>query len=296
MLHVPVLLNEVIDSCPENCNLIIDGTLWHWWHSFHLAKKTKHLIWMDLDPNMLSIAKKNLESSNTNPEFWILNSELKITYIHDSYSNIDLVIKKYGKADFVLLDLWVNMDHFKIWNRWFSINYDSPLDMRFDQDQKVSAYDIVNKYSSQQLENIFIDYADFTASKAREIADKIIQSRKSFEIKTTFNLKKILWECGLWKSAITIIFQSIRIQTNNEIQNLKIFIDKLKDTLSPWWICSIITFHSIEDRVVKKAFQELATSKGFDLVNKKAIKPTYQEVAKNKASRSALLRTICLND
>lgn len=244
---------------------------------------------MDLDPNMLSIAKKNLESL-------VPSSQFPITFIHDSYSNIDLVIKKYGKADFVLLDLWVNMDHFKVWDRWFSINYDSLLDMRFDQEQKVSAYDIVNKYSSQQLENIFIDYADFTASKAREIAQKIIQNRKQSEIKTTFDLKKILWECGLWKSAITIIFQSIRIQTNNEIQNLKIFIDKLKDTLSPWWICSIITFHSIEDRVVKKAFQELAASKGFDLVNKKAIKPTYQEVAKNKASRSALLRTICLND
>jgi 16S rRNA (cytosine1402-N4)-methyltransferase len=105
-------------------------------------------------------------------------------------------------------------------------------------------------------------------------------------------LKKILWECGLWKSAITIIFQAIRIQTNGEIQNLKIFLEKLPDILNPWWICSIITFHSIEDRVVKKAFQELSFSKGFELVNKKAIKPTYQEVAKNKASRSALLRVI----
>lgn len=244
---------------------------------------------MDLDPNMLSIAKKNLSSQ-------IPDSQLPITLIHDSYSNIDLVVQKYWKADFILLDLWVNMDHFKIWGRWFSINYNCWLDMRFDQEQNISARDIVNKYSSSQLEKIFIDYADFTAVKAREIADKIIQSRKKTEIITTFDLKKILWECGLGKSAITIIFQSIRIETNNEIQNLKIFLDKLADILSPWWVCSIITFHSIEDRLVKKAFKELVFSKGFELVNKKAIKPTYQEIIKNKASRSALLRIIRLND
>lgn len=280
MLHVPVMLQEVISSCPDNCNLIIDATLWHWWHSSYLAAKTSKLIWMDLDSNMLSVAQKTLEN--------IPN----IQYVHDSYSNIDWVVSKYWKADFVLLDLWVNMDHFKIWSRWFSINYDASLDMRFDQEQKYSAYDIVNQSSSIQLEKIFIDYADFSPSKAREIADKIVQTRKNSEIKTTFDLKNILWECGLGKSASTIIFQSIRIQTNHEIQNLEIFLAKLPDILSPWWICSIITFHSIEDRVVKKTFQELAFSKGFELVNKKVIKPTYQEVVKNKASRSAQLRII----
>ncbi len=280
MLHVPVLLNEVIRSCPENCNLIIDGTLWHWWHSFHLAPKTKHLIWMDIDSNMLLIAKKKLEKISN------------IDYIHDSYIHIDKVVAKYWKADFVLLDLWANMDHFKIGDRWFSINYDARLDMRFDQEQKLSAYDIVNTYTGQQLENICVEYADFATSKAREIADKIINSRRINTIQTTFDLKKILWECGLGKSAITIIFQAIRIQTNWELQNLRIFLERLPSILHPWWICSIITFHSIEDRVVKKTFQELSYSKGFELVNKKAIKPTYQEVAKNKASRSALLRVV----
>lgn len=292
MNHTPVLLEEVINSCPDNCNLIIDWTLWHWWHSFHLAKKTKHLIWMDLDSNMLSIAKKNLESLNTNSELPITNYWLPITFIHDSYSNIDLVVKKYGKADFILLDLWVNMDHFKVWDRWFSINYNSPLDMRFNQDSKLSSYDVVNKYSSQELQKIFIEYADFTPIKSKEIAEKIIDSRRESDIKTTFDLKRILWECWLWKSAITVIFQSIRIQTNNEIQNLKIFLDKLASILSVWWICSIISFHSIEDRIVKKAFQELASTKTFALINKKAIKPKYTEVQKNRASRSALLRTI----
>lgn len=238
---------------------------------------------------MLLVAQKELESQ-------IPNSQFPITYIHDSYANIDLVTKQYWKADFILLDLWVNMDHFKVWDRGFSINYDSPLDMRFDQNSQISAHDIINKYSAQQLEQIFIDYADFTPAKSREIADKIIQNRKKSEIKTTFDLKRILWECGLWKSAITVIFQSIRIQTNNEIQNLKIFLENLSEVLSPGWVCSIITFHSIEDRLVKKTFQSLVSTKAFELVNKKAIKPTYQEVKKNRASRSALLRTIRLND
>lgn len=240
---------------------------------------------MDLDSNMLSIAKNNLESQ-------ISNSQFQISFVHDSYSNIDLITQKYWKADFILLDLWVNMDHFKVWERWFSINYNSPLDMRFDQDSTLSAYDIVNKYSAQQLEKIFIEYADFTPIKSKEIAAKIIDARRESDIKTTFDLKKILWECWLWKSAITVIFQSIRIQTNNEIQNLKTFLDKLPKVLSVWWICSIISFHSIEDRIVKKAFQELAATKTFALINKKAIKPKYTEVQKNRASRSALLRTI----
>ncbi len=239
---------------------------------------------MDIDPNMLSIAQKNLQA--------LVNPQSKITYINDSYSNIDSITKQYGKADFILLDLWVNMDHFKIWDRWFSINYNSMLDMRFDQEQNLSAYDIVNKYSAQQLEKIFVEYADFTPIKSREIAENIVQTRKKSEIQTTFDFKKVLWECGLGKSAITVIFQSIRIQTNNEIQNLKTFLDKLPDILSSWWVCCIITFHSIEDRVVKKAFQQLASTKRFDLVNKKAIKPTYIEVQKNKASRSSLLRII----
>ena len=239
---------------------------------------------MDLDPNMLSIAQKNLQA--------LVNPKFQITYINDSYSNIDSVTKQYGKADFILLDLWVNMDHFKVWDRWFSINYDSMLDMRFDQSQPKSAYDIINTYSLPDLQKIFIEYADFTPIKSHELAQKIIQSRQQSPIQTTFDLKKILWECGLGKSAITVIFQSIRIQTNNEISKLKLFLDKLPDILSSWWLCCIITFHSIEDRVVKKAFQQLASTKRFDLVNKKAIKPTYIEVQKNKASRSSLLRII----
>ena len=281
--HVPVMLDEVLDSVPQNSKTIVDGTLGHGWHTREILQKFWHvqkLYWFDLDPNILSETKERLSDFSN-----------KIHFVQSSYTNISNVLWAI-KADFVLLDLWVNMEHFKDWSRGFSINYDSDLDMRFNDKQWMSAYDILNQYSIDDLVRVFVDYAEFTEKKSKEIAREIIKYRAASKIKTTFELKNVLWKAGLWQKASVVIFQAIRIETNKEIDNLKLVLEQIPDILSDWWRCGIISFHSIEDRVVKFFFKKLSKQKWFSLVSKKAIKPHYKEVQKNRASRSAKYRVI----
>ena len=281
--HFPVMLNEVLESIPMNCKIVVDWTLGHWWHSRAILEKfpsIKKLFGFDLDPNILEETKNRLKDLKN-----------KIEFIWSSYVDIPKFL--WGqKADFVLLDLWVNMEHFKDWERGFSLNYNSKLDMRFDNKNGKSAYDIINDYSEQELIRIFVDYAEFSIPKAQEIARIIVRERKNKKIETTFELKNLLNQVGLGQKASTIIFQAIRIETNKEIDNLKLMLDQLPNILSNWWRCGIITFHSLEDRIVKNYFKDLSKSGLFELVYKKAIPASYQEVLKNRASRSAKYRVI----
>lgn len=277
------MLNEVLESIPMNCKIVVDWTLGHWWHSRAILEKfpsVKKLFGFDLDPNILEETKNRLK-----------DLEDKIEFIWSSYVDIPKFLWEQ-KADFILLDLWVNMEHFKDWERGFSLNYNSKLDMRFNNKNGKSAYDIINDYSEQKLTRVFVDYAEFSISKAQEIAMIIIKERKNKKIETTFELKNLLNQVGLGQKASTVIFQAIRIETNKEIDNLKLMLDQLPNILSDWWRCGIITFHSLEDRIVKNYFKDLSKSGLFELVYKKAIPASYQEVLKNRASRSAKYRVI----
>lgn len=277
------MLNEVLESIPMNCKIVVDWTLGHWWHSRAILEKfpsVKKLFGFDLDPNILEETKNRLK-----------DLEDKIEFIWSSYVDIPKFLWEQ-KADFILLDLWVNMEHFKDWERGFSLNYNSKLDMRFNNKNGKSAYDIINDYSEQELTRVFVDYAEFSISKAQEIAMIIIKERKNKKIDTTFELKNLLNQVGLGQKASTVIFQAIRIETNKEIDNLKLMLDQLPNILSDWWRCGIITFHSLEDRIVKNYFKDLSKSGLFELVYKKAIPASYQEVLKNRASRSAKYRVI----
>lgn len=281
--HFPVMLNEVLESIPMNCKIVVDWTLGHWWHSRAILEKfpsVKKLFGFDLDPNILEETKNRLK-----------DLEDKIEFIWSSYVDIPKFLWEQ-KADFILLDLWVNMEHFKDWERGFSLNYNSKLDMRFNNKNGKSAYDIINDYSEKELTRVFVDYAEFSISKAQEIAMIIIKERKNKKIETTFELKNLLNQVGLGQKASTVIFQAIRIETNKEIDNLKLMLDQLPNILSNWWRCGIITFHSLEDRIVKNYFKDLSKSGLFELVYKKAIPASYQEVLKNRASRSAKYRVI----
>ncbi len=277
------MLNEVLESIPMNCKIVVDWTLGHWWHSRAILEKfpsVKKLFGFDLDPNILEETKNRLK-----------DLEDKIEFIWSSYVDIPKFLWEQ-KADFILLDLWVNMEHFKDWERGFSLNYKSKLDMRFNNKNGKSAHDIINDYSEQELTRVFVDYAEFSISKAQEIAMIIIKERKNKKIETTFELKNLLNQVGLGQKASTVIFQAIRIETNKEIDNLKLMLDQLPNILSDWWRCGIITFHSLEDRIVKNYFKDLSKSGLFELVYKKAIPASYQEVLKNRASRSAKYRVI----
>lgn len=288
LLHKPVLLQETLDSIPKSAKYILDGTLGHGGHSLAILEHFKNikLIWLDIDEKMLIKAKKRLKNYP--------NSKI----IHDSYANID----KIGETehitwfDYILLDLWVNMEHFKDTERGFSVKNDAKLDMRFDRTQTESAYEFIKYWSAERLGQAFIKYADFTEKKAKEISQKILLERRRKPITTTYELKDIIKSCWVWEKACTVLFQAIRIEINQEMNKLKTFLEKMPDALSVWWRCAIMSYHSIEDRITKLAFKELKTN-GFNghifkLINKKAIQAHYTEVQKNKAARSAKFRII----
>jgi len=282
--HTPVMLQEVLNSLPANPKIVVDWTLWHGWHTSNMLRlfpTIQKLYWFDLDPNIFRETKEKLE-----PEFWD-----RIVFENKSYTEIQSVLWN-EKADFILVDLWVNLEHFKDWSRGFSTNIDGKLDMRFNNTNWKSAYDIINSYSAPELANIFELYAEFTPKKSEEIAKKIVETRKNKKIETTFELKHLLNELGLGQKACAVIFQAFRIETNKEIDNVKMLLGEIPNILSEWWRCGIITFHSLEDRLVKQWFKALAETGNFSLVYKKAVQPTYQEIQKNRPSRSAKYRVI----
>lgn len=279
--HIPVLLEEVIKSIPESTNFLVDWTLWHGWHTQAILDKFPKIsvLWIDRDPSILLATQEKLKEygNRFQAKQW-------------SYADIDTI--QTNKSEYILLDIWVNMEHYKDTSRGFSINWDAPLDMRFDPSQWISAKQRITRASSADLETCFIDYADFTAEKAQELANAIIRARNKSAISSTRQLRQVLYDCGLWWPASSVIFQAIRIEVNQELEQLKILLQKLPSLLNSKWRCWIITFHSIEDRIVKKAFKSFAESKERVLYTKKAIQANYLEVKKNKASRSAKFRVI----
>ena len=199
---------------------------------------------------------------------------------------------KEQKADYILLDLGVNLEHFMATERGFSLKGNAPLDMRFDQTMTMSALDVINTYTESDLSRLFIYYGDFTEDKAKELAQVIIRERRKAKIATTFDLKHVLGQCGLGNSAVAVIFQAIRIEVNGELRNIETFLKKFPLLLNSGGRCAILSYHSLEDRLVKKCFQSLADTGDFVLLTKKVMLPHYTEVAKNKAARSAKLRVI----
>ena len=292
IIHSPVLLKEVLSFVPEHSKLIVDGTLWHGGHTLVMAEQfpDAKIIGLDVDGSMLEKAKERIKSSTLKgtPSFI---KEDRIHCLQKSYADIDEVLKEQ-KADYILLDLWVNLEHFMATERGFSLKGNAPLDMRFDQAMTLSALEVVNTYEESDLSYLFIHYGDFTEEKAKELAQVIVRERRKTKIATTFDLKHVLGLCGLGNSAVAVIFQAIRIEVNGELRNIEIFLKKFPLLLNSWGRCAIMSYHSLEDRLVKKCFQALADTGDFVLLTKKVVLPHYTEVAKNKAARSAKLRVI----
>ena len=290
ILHTPVLLQEVCSFLDPESKLIVDCTLGHGWHTMallSLAKDAK-LIWFDVDQLMMNKAKWLI---GTRDEEQGTSIWKRIEYVHGNYADIVAVLAG-RKADYILNDLGVNLEHFKAVERGFSIRGTAPLDMRFDTSQAVTAATIIASYTTDQLKHIFEQYADFSSPKSLELAQHIVTTRKEKSIATTLDLKNILNDCWLGDKACTVIFQAIRIEVNKELDNLQKFLSEFPHVMNLAWRCCIITYHSIEDRFVKQAFTTLVASGQYRLVTKKAIKPNYQEVAINRAARSAKLRII----
>ena len=304
--HIPVLLNETIDGLNiKEDGIYVDLTLGRGGHSKEILKKLKtgRLISFDKDETAI------LESTINLKEF----SE-KFTAIHDDFRNFRKNLDKLNieKIDGIMADLGVSSPQFDDVSRGFSYKENARLDMRMDRRQKLSAYEVINTYSLSDLNRIFRDYGEEKYSF--QIARKIVQIREQKPIETTSELVDIIKACKPQKELLKKghpakqIFQAIRIEVNDELGALK---DALKDALSSLKIggrACFITFHSLEDRIVKNAFNEVSKIEGtrhnvfalpsekdlpdFRIINNKVIIASEEEVKNNPRSKSAKLRII----
>ena len=303
--HISVLLNECLEglNIKEN-GIYVDGTLGGAGHSSEILKRLSsegRLIGIDQDTDALKAAKERLKNYSN------------VTFVHSNFSSIENVLNNLNidGVDGILMDLGVSSYQLDEGERGFSYMKDAPLDMRMNRDNDFSAYNVINEYSEEDLYRIIRDYGE--EKFARRIASFIVENRQEKNIETTLELVEII------KSAIPAkarregphpakrTFQAIRIEVNSELSILNKTIEDGVGKLNKGGRMAIITFHSLEDRIVKNKFRDLAVScrcpKEFPvcvcgekakvkIISRKAIEPTKEEVEINPRSRSAKLRVI----
>lgn len=306
MKHYSVMLNEVIEGLNLQPNsIIVDATLGYAGHSKEILKRIKKgkLFAFDADEEAISHSRQLLLEIGEN--FEIIHSNfIKLAECLDEV--------KISQVDGFLFDLGLSSPEIDDKNRGFSFMADAPLDMRMDRTSKISAKDIVNNYSQEQLTNIFFKYAEEPRSKI--IASQILNYRQVKEINTTLELVEII------KSAVganyfyknhpeRVIFQAIRIEVNNELQAIEIALKEAIKRLKKGGRICVITFHSLEDRIVKNIFKQYSEINEIfsglpleqipndyrpliKLINKKPILPSSKELIENTRSKSAKLRII----
>ena len=303
--HISVLLNECIEglNIKEN-GIYVDGTLGGAGHSAEIVKRltTGRLIGIDQDTNAIKAAEKRLEEYKD-----------KVTLVHDNFSNIKAVFSQLGieKADGFLLDIGVSSHQLDEAERGFSYMHDAPLDMRMNRDNSFSAYNVVNEYSEDELSEIIYKYGEERWSK--RIAQFIVAERSKKPIETTFELVDIIKKAvpkGARKDGphpAKRTFQAIRIEVNGELEILERTIDHMTELLNPGGRLCIITFHSLEDRIVKNAFRKqenpctcppefpvcvCGKKKRANVITRKPMLPSDEELEFNHRSRSAKLRIL----
>lgn len=291
--HIPILVQEILSFVPAGSKHIADGTFGHGWHSkAFIAHYLEHglaphllLTCCDRDSQVLDRGKDFLQQ-----EFPQMDERITIDFIADSYANLNSHLP--NPIDFVLLDLGINREHVTDNSRWFSFQGDGPLDMRFDPRSGMNAYDYIQNSSEQTLSNHLQVYGDFSEKRAHHFAQHLTSNKTDPRLRSTLGLKEILVEGKLSFWELAPFFQSLRIAVNNEFWHIDTFMQHLGSILAPGGRCAIISFHSIEDRLIKNHFKNLANDWGYRILTKHVIKPSWQEIKSNKASRSAKLRVI----
>ena len=301
--HISVLFNETIEglNIKEN-GIYVDGTLGGGGHSLGILSHNKSisLIGIDRDAEAIEASKKRLAEYSD-----------RVTFVNNNFSEIKQILNNLNieKIDGMLMDLGVSSYQLDNAERGFSYMHDSKLDMRMNRDNELSAYEVLNNYSREELTKIFYEFGEEKWSA--RIAQFITDRRKRKPIETTFELVDII------KSAIPQkaresgshpakrVFQAIRIEVNNELGILEKTITDTVDCLNPGGRIAIITFHSLEDRIVKQTYAKLAAGctcpKNFPvcvcnkqpavkIITKKPILPSEQEESENSRSKSAKLR------
>ena len=301
--HIPVLYYETLDNLVINPDgVYIDCTLGGGSHSEGILERLSDkglLISIDQDSNAIEYSKKRLEKFG--PKWKVFKG---------NFENIDTIAYMAGvdKVDGILMDIGVSSKQLDDPERGFSYRYDVKLDMRMNIEQKISAYDVVNTYSEEQLSKIIFEYGE--ERYARKIAKLIVEERKSFPIEKTSDLIALIKRAYPERSSkhpAKKTFQAIRIEVNRELEVLENAISKAVELLKVGGRLAIITFHSLEDRIVKNKFKDLATAckcpkdipicvcggvKKFEIITKKPIIPINDEVKNNNRAHSSKLRIL----
>ncbi len=302
--HYSVMLGECVDGLHiKSDGIYVDCTTGGGGHSEQIVRRLGEggrLICIDRDREALAAASARLAPYHD-----------KITFVHDNFSNIREILDRLSihTVDGALIDLGVSSYQLDTPERGFSYQYNAPLDMRMDGEQPFTAYDVVNTYSFEELRRIISDYGE--ERFASRIASNIVRARETSPVATTFDLVDII------KASIPAknraegghpakrTFQAIRIEVNGELSIIEPTVRSLIRVLSPGGYLCVITFHSLEDRIVKQTYQ--AESKGctcppdfpvcvcgkkpmIDIVTRKPLTATEEELAENNRSHSAKLR------
>ena len=301
--HTPIMLKEVIENlCIKPNGIYFDGTLGGAGHSSDILRQIDSglLIGCDKDQEALDVSKTRLNEINSH-----------FVLVHDDYKNYKQILSSLNieKVDGILLDLGVSSYQLDNEERGFSYRFNAPLDMRMDRSKTFSAKDVVNTYSQKELERIFFLYGEEPFSK--QIAKNIVLEREKKPLETTFELVEIVKK-GLPEKVLRSkghparrIFQAIRIEVNGELKDLEQSVCDMIESLSSGGRIAIITFHSLEDRIVKNVFKLYSTDcicpkqipvcicghkASIKLVNKKPLEASKQEQQQNPRSECAKLR------
>lgn len=281
--HIPVLLKEMLELLsPKSNENFVDCTIGLGGHAEEILRKTApngKVLGIDLNGNTLKVVRENLAEYGD-----------RLVLVEDSFANLEEIVHQnnLGKVDGILLDLGMSSWEIAESGKGFSFQKDEPLDMRFSEKIEITAKYIINRWKEDELLRIFREYGE--ERFARPIAKRIVEERKGKEIATTGELVDIILQVKHRRGRInpaTQVFQALRIEVNSELENLKDVLAQSVNVLSKDGRIAVISFHSLEDRIVKWFFRE---NENLEIITKKPIMAGEEEIKFNHRSRSAKLR------
>ena len=290
-LHIPVMLREVIDYLnPGPGKIIVDATLGTGGHSFEILKRITpggKLIGIDRDEDSLAICRKRLSEFSSSCEF-----------VHGNFVDLDQILEKLGidKVDGIVFDLGISTYQLKDPERGFSFQQEGPLDMRLDKSSYISAYDLVNNLNESEISNMLWSFGE--ERWHNRIARLLVEERRNQPISTTTQLAALVMRAipyryrkGYYRiHPATRTFQAVRIAVNRELEILETAVKKAVAILGKKAKICVISFHSLEDRVIKHTFRALKADGLIDIVTAKPLTPAPSEVIANPSSRSSKFR------
>lgn len=294
-MHISIMVNEILDFLqikPGQQGL--DATLGYGGHTSKMLEQLQgqgHMYALDIDPIEIVKTKKRLEEKGFGEDI--------LTICQTNFANIDEIAEKYGKFDFVLADLGVSSMQIDNPERGFTYKYDGPLDLRLNPNAGVSAAERLDEITQEEFVGMMVENSDepFAEEIAREV---FARKRKGNPVKTTFDLRDAIENALVKvpekdkkmavKKSCQRVFQALRIDVNSEFEVLYAFLNKLPGILNPGGRVAILTFHSGEDRLVKRIFKEMKSEGIYGDISRDVTRPTQEECARNPRAASTKMR------